>query len=241
MLKIILKITVFLFISNQLVSVVYADWGPLINGGEIVAENDPVALSTVMLETERQYCSGTIISDHNILTAAHCIGEGDNWILIHFKGLESSISRKATRFFRHENYQDMQETTRNDVALIFFDGGLPDKMRPVELLSKVDPLVLGEDLIIGGYGAGSPQGTLAKIMLKVSDFLDNRNLIKFNQTSTKGICHGDSGGPAYKMINGKLYLAGLASYANEIDCSSFSVYTIAMQFFDWIKSKQVDN
>jgi secreted trypsin-like serine protease len=213
---------------------------PLINGGEKVEANDPIAKSTVMLETDAQYCSATIIANNLLLTAAHCIGQNESWVTIHFSGLEGNQSRNASRFFRHEYYQDLQETTRNDVALVFFDGGLPDGFNPVKILPSDYELKFGDELQVAGYGMGGPQGVLAKISLQVSDFLNAKNLIKFEQTKTRGICHGDSGGPAYRIINNQMYLAGVASYTQEIDCSGFAVYTSATEFIEWIQKKQKD-
>jgi secreted trypsin-like serine protease len=210
---------------------------PLINGGEKVSANDPIAKSTVMLETDAEYCSATIIRENLLLTAAHCIVPSDTWVLIHFAGLEQTESRKAIRFFRHEGYQDLNETTRNDIALIFFEGGLPDGFTPVPILPADKGLTIGDELQVAGYGAGGPLGVLAKVSLNVSDFLGTKSLIKFNQTSKRGICHGDSGGPAFKVSNGQLYLAGVASYANELDCSGYSAYSIATNYIEWIQQK----
>lgn len=211
---------------------------PLINGGEAVQASDPVAKSTVMLETDSQYCSATIISESSLLTAAHCIGANEAWVSIHFTGLEGSQSRQASRFFRHEGYQDKNDTTQNDIAIIFFTGGLPNGFTPVSILPVDKELVIGDELQVAGYGAGGPLGTLAKVKLNVSEFLDTKSLIKFNQTTKHGICHGDSGGPAFKLINNQLFLAGVASYANEIDCSGYSVYTRVHNYIDWIKQQQ---
>lgn len=211
---------------------------PLVNGGEKVHSDDPIAKSTVMLETDAQYCSATIISDNMLLTAAHCISENEPWVLIHFSGLEGALSRSASRSLRHENYQDLQDTTRNDIALVFFDGGLPEGFLPVTILPADKALDIDDELQLAGYGAGGPQGTLAKVKLKVNAFLDANRLIKFAQTAQKGICHGDSGGPAFKIVNNRLYLAGVASYANELDCNGYSVYTRATNFIEWILQKQ---
>lgn len=213
-------------------------WMPLINGGEKVLAEDRIAKSTVMLETESQYCSATIISENMLLTAAHCLVENELGLLIHFSGLEGTQSRTASRFLRHEAYQDLQDTTRNDVGLVFFEGGLPNGFLPAMILPADKDLAVGDELQIAGYGEGGPLGVLAKVNLKLSEFLDAKSLIKFVQTTNRGICHGDSGGPAFKIIDNQLYLAGVASYTQEIDCSGYSVYTRATNYIDWILQKQ---
>ncbi len=232
---------VLLFIVNlgfAIPSFAFNQFEPFINGGERVLADDPIAKSTVMLETESQYCSATIIDNGLLLTAAHCLNEGATWILIHFSGLEGSTSRTASRSLRHEEYQDLNGTTTNDVALVFFEGGLPDGFVPVSIWPSQKKLEVGEELQLAGYGGGGPLGVLAKVKLSVTELLNNTNLVKFEQTEQRGICHGDSGGPAFKTVDGHLYLAGVASYANEIDCSGFSVYTSATPYIDWIHRKQ---
>ncbi|MGZ3791614.1 MAG: S1 family peptidase [Bdellovibrio sp.] len=227
-----------LLIGLTSASLASAEWTPLINGGEKVKADDPVAMSTVMIETENQYCSATIISNKTLLTAAHCIGQNEPWVLIHFAGLEGSETRKASRSLRHEDYQDLQSTTRNDVALVFFNGGLPQNFHAATILDSNKELQIGEELLVAGYGQGGPLGTLAKLRLQIIDFLDQKRLIKLDQTTERGICHGDSGGPAFKLINNQLYVVGVASYTYEMDCSGYSVYTRASNFIQWILGKE---
>lgn len=216
-------------------------WTPFVNGGETVGSADPIAKATVMLETDAEYCSATIIGSGLLLTAAHCIGDRDTWVIIHFSGLEGSQTRKADRFLRHEGYQDlMGDDSRNDIALVFFSGGLPEGYQSSEILPRDEVLSVGNELQLAGYGGGGPLGVLAKVNLTITDFLNNNSLIKFNQTSARGICHGDSGGPAYKVIQNKLYVAGVAAYAHEMDCSGYSVYTKANNYIDWVQ-KQIKN
>jgi secreted trypsin-like serine protease len=216
-----------------------SDWIPLVNGGESVSAEDPIRRSTVMLETDAQYCSATIIGENLLLTAAHCLPESGTWMQIHFDGLEGSVTRDASRFVRHENYQDLQETTRNDVALIFFGGGLPPGFESVSIRTPEQGLSVGDQLQVAGYGGGSPQGALAKISLTVSELMTPQKLIKFTQSKAKGICHGDSGGPAYVTAQGRLLLTGVASYVGDYDCSGYSVYTNATEFTSWISGKIV--
>lgn len=207
---------------------------PLVNGGESVSAQDPIGHSTVMLETEMQYCSAVIIAEDTLVTAAHCLPEDSPWIRIHFSGLEGKVSKEAQFFVKHENYQDLHETTRNDVALVFFKGGLPDPFKPVPLASETEVLQIGDSLTLAGYGGGSPLGSLAKINLQISGFLNHKGLIQLNQTSQRGICHGDSGGPAFRIHPDQISLIGVASYTQEVNCSGYSVYTNVIEQRDWI-------
>jgi len=52
----------------------------------------------------------------------------------------------------------------------------------------------------------------------------NTNLLCFDQTSGKGKCNGDSGGPSFAMINGKLVEVGITSFGDQT-CSMFGADT----------------
>jgi secreted trypsin-like serine protease len=216
-----------------------SNWAPWVNGGDRVSENNPIARSTVMLETDAQYCSATIIASDTLLTAAHCLAEKDDWVMIHFRGLDSEPNRQASGFVRHENYKDLYGSDSfNDVALVFFKGGLPEGFQATSVLPEKLVLKKDDGLSLAGYGGGSPLGSLSKVDLTITDFLNQGSLIKFEQTKDHGICHGDSGGPAYLEIEGHLYVAGIAAYAYEVDCSGYSVYTKTTPYLDWIKLHQ---
>ena len=50
------------------------------------------------------------------------------------------------------------------------------------------------------------------------------NLLCFNQTSGKGKCEGDSGGPSFATINGKLLEVGITSFGDQ-NCAQFGADT----------------
>lgn len=208
---------------------------PLIRGGEEVLAQDPIARSTVMLETDMQYCSGVIVAPDRILTAAHCVPSSKKqWMTIHFKGLEGGVDREVESYEAHPQYQDLNETTRNDLALVFFKGGLPAGFESVSFLDENAELNLGESFELAGFGEGGPLGQLMKIQLQLTQFNSGARLLFFAQTKNHGICHGDSGGPVYKTRGGRLFLVGVASYTQEYNCSGFSAYTWVAPFQEWI-------
>src|SRR5439155_7548386 len=50
------------------------------------------------------------------------------------------------------------------------------------------------------------------------------NLLCFSQVNGKGKCEGDSGGPSFAMINGKLVEVGITSFGDQ-SCSQFGADT----------------
>lgn len=208
---------------------------PFIYGGEPVGENDPVGFSTVMLETDSQYCSAVIVAEDRLLTAAHCLPtDGSRWMEIHFKGLEGGVDRKASGFMIHPQYQDRGESTLNDLALIFFEGGLPSSFKAVPLLKEEASLKIGESMELAGFGEGGPLGQLMKIRLVLTGQSLSERRLYFEQTRKRGICHGDSGGPAYRKTADGLELVGIASYVQEYNCNGYSAYTATSNYRDWI-------
>lgn len=81
-------------------------------------------------------------------------------------------------------------------------------------------------------------GTLRQTTVKIADSKFAVTEILLNQTLGTGACHGDSGGPAYVIQNGKLYLWGITSRGEQDprnDCSKYSVYTNAADIYkNWI-------
>ncbi|MDG0815284.1 S1 family peptidase [Bdellovibrio svalbardensis] len=80
-------------------------------------------------------------------------------------------------------------------------------------------------------------GVLRKTAVKIADNKHGMTEVLLDQTSGTGACHGDSGGPAYVAIKGKLYLWGVTSRgANDPrnDCSKNAVYTNAYAYKVWI-------
>src|SRR5262249_61626127 len=52
----------------------------------------------------------------------------------------------------------------------------------------------------------------------------DQNLLCFNQVSGKGKCEGDSGGPSFAMIDGRLTQVGITSFGDQ-DCAQYGADT----------------
>lgn len=80
---------------------------------------------------------------------------------------------------------------------------------------------------------------LRQTTVTISDAKFGMSEILLDQTKGTGACHGDSGGPAYVAVNGKLYLWGVTSRGErdpKNDCSQYSVYTNALAYKGWLNS-----
>ena len=109
--------------------------GLFVVNGESSTQNSIHTKHVVKL-TYRSHCSGTIIADNAILTAAHC---EQSFRTISF-GL-SSETRTAVAAIIHSDY--VQQNVRTpDIAIVFFDGGLPEGFEPMPLAESMDTVCL---------------------------------------------------------------------------------------------------
>lgn len=223
-------------------------------GGEFVSRLSPVGSHTVgIYESKIGYiCSGTLIANNIVLTAAHCVAPGAKDIRIVFGTNMKSTAKDrflpVDKAIINPLWETNQNEVRNtgDIALLRFVGTAPVGYRPAAILKETQLLVKGARSTMAGYGlswttgvsAGS--GILRSTTLEIDDaqFSDTEALI--GQSVKKGICSGDSGGPAYMTVNGQLKVWGVASRGDSIPiflvpkCMLFSVFTRIDAHQDWL-------
>ena len=218
-------------------------------GGTTVAGNDPDGASTVAIVIQLQkgqaICTGSLLAADILVTAAHCV-TGEDGKLVTPKQLTlvfagnirdtSRILAKATGVKRHSGYNpNAGGNDQNDIAVIGFGGGLPKGYKVATLLPSATPIPNGSPAVLIGFGVdtmkagGSGAGILRKVTVSVADGRFARTEVLLDQRNGKGACHGDSGGPAFAQIDGKLQLWGVTNRGNPDnapdDCAHFSVYT----------------
>ncbi len=226
-------------------------------GGDSVAVNDPIARQTVGLFFESNtggsgICSGSILRAGVILTAAHCIENAkagavvfsnDNLIpLVQTFGTPQASSQvypmtnvKAFPGFPGESAADGSTATFEDLALVTYNGPIPQGFQAAQFLSLSqfeNSVKSGAPVELAGYGVINNDradtslrgaGTLRKVQVKFMSKSNDNFDIFVGGRAGHITCSGDSGGPAMVTLGGQIYVVGVLSRG---DCVSNSIYTL---------------
>lgn len=213
--------------------------------------SEPFAGSVVGIASKKPsgeysvFCSGTIISEHMVLTAAHCLPHigNDNYVVFGVSAWKANLQvRQITRKAAHENYANWFPSTAKDVfdiGVIQFSGGLPAGYHPMPILADDSILQPGTEVVMVGYGvtSGASQsgsGTMRYTTIRIAEAHGETEL-KTDEAKS-GTCNGDSGGPGLIFHNGRYYLWGATSRGDSY-CRNHGIYTKATSYRAWIHQK----
>jgi len=227
------------------------DVSEIVNGST-VAIQDPDSKRAVLLIIRSgdtiKGCTGSVISNRIILTAAHCV-EGANKDAINVvfhpdmscqSGYNTSKTISSVDYIKHENYST-EVSGENDLALIKLASPVPGNYHPQALFDgKSTPS--SDDVLMIGYGVTDSDKEDSLTLRKVTkSYLKNTVIsgqgITFVQL-TSGVCSGDSGGPLYVQVNGQYKIIGVNSIVmgpEYAPCRYLSQGMYIPHFTDWIE------
>lgn len=197
------------------------------------------------------YCTGTLITDDVILTAAHCLDEArggkafrtasPDTVAIYLGGENAQTDADpifigVTETLIHPSYD--RNALRNDIALIRLSIDAPASIPRVPALPAslgFTAADIGDDLDFAGFGyaedrsfgwllhALNPLGGFGCSVSGCGSAGDAATQISYRQP-TAGPCNGDSGGPAFITRGGTAYVGGITSYG-DANCTVYGVST----------------
>lgn len=217
-------------------------------GGEKVSDNIGPFSSTVALVEDdgsggiTSFCTGTLISKDLVVTAAHCLffRAGQKFQILFGNsmatdGIKSKVV-EVSKFLTHSKFKVKYEkkTGRpiisNDIALVHLAEDAPEDYKPIALLDNGWKVRKGTVLTLAGFGLTNEtpvQDPNILMSAQVSVVEKESGYIIVDQTTKKGACEGDSGGPAYLSLGGNIVLVGEinGSYQQSPDCRHYAQIT----------------
>lgn len=192
-------------------------------------------------------CSGTILDNRRILTAAHCVYSSDIFTVrqVYVVPGQLNVFVSSVYVAKHIDiyHKYNSATLQNDLAIITINGKLNGaNLRPVKLPTPGSRTAPGSIVYAAGYGKVNEKGKATKVLretgLKISPVMSCRN--RFHKslwptivasevicgvdpdstaTSSRSICGGDSGGPLFVKEGNSFRQVGIASF-QELSCTA---------------------
>lgn len=238
-------------------------------GGEAVPPEDAVAKSTVAFylvwpgsNKVENFCTGTLIGDNLVVTAAHCfldiavemgmvVDEFKNLVRVGFGTEKTRDLSQGNVYFEsihtvkvHEDYhidalKSASFDSMHDIALVRLSAKAPAGYEPVALATQ-ESVKKGQTLTLAGYGlvdgvSKKRAHGLNKVNVSISNPMLTPAQFTYAAHGGKTACSGDSGGPAYVNKNGRLLLVGVTSWGDD-NCKFIGALTSIPAMMPWLKS-----
>ncbi len=207
---------------------------PSIIGGSLPDISSPARSSTVALVKIRQghtdsysiFCSGTLIAKNLVITASHCLdGRDASGFKVLFGTSDKDSSATIIDVLEFKLFTDdwSKFSPNLDVAWVKLKQDAPPDSIPIEIFHDYNAFTTVNDsnqrFLLAGFGNQKTTcvtedcvGTKLEVPTQLRDpiYRNSRlmSILVFGKTPLKGICNGDSGGPAFYKFHDKWYLIG---------------------------------
>lgn len=175
------------------------------------------------------FCTATRIGERTLLSASHCVDPSIIGIDVTTAVATNDPSGSdqdgiaIVAFATHPDWDP--KTLANDVSLLLLAEAPSGASKPWAFMdvSAHAP----DELRLVGYGQTATGSDGHKREVTVGGIVMKEKLLQWDQTSGKGACHGDSGGPAFFTFpDGTERTIGITSHALDWrDCNGGAVYT----------------
>ena len=206
-----------------------------ITGGSSCNPPGLEAVGAIVRRDQRTMCSGTLIANDTILTAAHCL-EGEEPANLSFvigADLRTAVSHPIASGVPHPEYRKGKHGS-HDIALLYLREPVPG-VTPVPYRKASLPVYFRGRLTFVGFGDddGTAQtGSGIKRCLRVHVSRVNEFTFE-NNTPGHTTCHGDSGGPVLDYRDGKWEIVGLIASGDSL-CKRLGLSSRVDVAAEWI-------
>jgi hypothetical protein len=192
--------------------------------------------ATFVFRTDEGGCTATAIGSQVLLTAAHCVGNGQ-------MGTITAGAMTATVVCTH--HPDYPARISADFALCRLDAALKAPDLGFETLSMDAAIPAEKDkVVLLGYGCRAKGGTDRQfgVLFQGDATVTRRPLAEDWYVLTQGaaLCYGDSGGGAFTKEGVGRRVFGVNS-RGDINTNSWLSSTAATSFRDWVSNWAKDN
>ena len=221
-------------------------------GDAPAAELSGAGRHLVLIAGDRgNFCTGSVIGQELVLTAAHCVTGGADYKLIEFDSLRQPTFRDVALVVSHPQFGGnamLAHRVTADIALLKLAAALPANYVPAPLIGERKLVKPGEKFLLAGYGvnlaADGRSGVFARTARLVATGQPSSLQLRLVDPTTKGersglgACTGDSGAPVFEEISGQLFVFGVVSWStgpkNSAGCGGLTGVTPLTRYRNWI-------
>lgn len=192
--------------------------------------------SVALYDANSLICSGTLISDTLVVTAAHCLDGAAEPLRVFF-GINALKPWKGTvveadTYIAHPLWDPA--TLANDIGVIRLAEEAPVDPAPLAVPGVFGPDYIGEDAHFLGFGATNWLGAGVGLKRQVDIKIVGTTPDTFRYADPAGnTCFGDSGGGGFIYHDGVWKLIGVTSYGDQW-CQLYGVSTRVDANLSWL-------
>lgn len=168
-------------------------------------------------------CTGTLVGEREVLTAAHCVTDFSPHSIVVGDDLPDGFQIAIHSWEAHPGFDD--QTLELDLARLWLAE--PTAIEPIDPRRARDVAepTIGEAVRMVGFGKGETAAPPHKRtgQARIASVLPHRFSVEPDPSLS---CSGDSGGPAFVERNGEEVFAGVVSNG-DWDCEERATYTRA--------------
>jgi secreted trypsin-like serine protease len=218
---------------------------PIIAGTPVVAGEHASVGALVSISSGPPYaplCTGTLLDDSHVLTAAHCLATADAKDIGFVLSTDTESIGPGGILPARATYLHPQFTFSN-TAPPLHDIGVLALARAAGVsygvLPATPPSLAGQQLIIVGFGPSTRPLTTSYVETEgVASVVSVHDAEFTVGGGSSQPCFGDSGGPAFLPRGASFDVVGVASRAadrEDSSCSQGAVYTSTAPYEPWLR------